>query len=76
MLLRRRSLSWLFGTVVLLGGVAPQAQAQEEEDKPALFDPYGDFRLRIEQDWDSRQTAFDVIIEHLVVRPQRTAQRR
>ena len=55
MLSRRRPLSWLIGTVVLLGGVAPQAQAQEEEDKPSLFDPYGDFRLRIEQDWDSRQ---------------------
>jgi hypothetical protein len=42
---------------VLLGGVAPQARAQavEEEEKPALFDPNVDFRLRIEQDWDSRQ---------------------
>ena len=40
---------------MLLAGVAPPAQAQTEEDQPALFDPYGDFRLRIEQDWDSRQ---------------------
>ncbi|NNK48597.1 MAG: hypothetical protein HKP01_06975 [Gemmatimonadetes bacterium] len=57
MLWRRRSLSWLLGTVLLLGGVAPQAraQAEAEDDEPALFDPNGDFRLRIEQDWDSRQ---------------------
>ena len=40
---------------MLLGGVASPAWAQTEEDEPALFDPYGDFRLRIEQDWDSRQ---------------------
>ena len=52
---RRRLAWWLVGTIVLLGGVAPPAQAQTDEDGPALFDPYGDFRLRIEQDWDSRQ---------------------
>lgn len=48
---------WLVGTVLLLGGFAPQAfaQATEETDKLSLFDPYGDFRLRIEQDWDSRE---------------------
>lgn len=51
----RRSLLWLIGTLALLGGTAPEAQAQAKADKPALFEPYGDFRLRIEQDWDSRQ---------------------
>ena len=55
MLSRRRPSWWLVGTIVLLGGVASPAQAQTDEDGPALFDPYGDFRLRIEQDWDSRQ---------------------
>ena len=53
----RLPFSWLLGTIVLLGGVAPQARAQapEEDAKPALFDPNVDFRLRMEQDWDSRQ---------------------
>ena len=48
-------LSWLIATVLLLGGIAPPVQAQEEEPKRSLLDPYGDFRLRVEQDWDSRR---------------------
>ena len=55
MIERTHPLCWLIATVLLLGAAAPLAQAQEEESKPALLDPYGDFRLRIEQDWDSRK---------------------
>lgn len=32
-----------------------EARAQEEESEPRLFEPYGDFRIRLEQDWDSLQ---------------------
>jgi hypothetical protein len=45
----------LVATVFLLTGTAPPVQAQEQEAKPSLVDPYGDFRLRVEQDWDSRR---------------------
>jgi hypothetical protein len=31
------------------------AQAQEEEAKARLIEPHGDFRIRLEQDWDSLQ---------------------
>lgn len=60
MIAQVRLRSWLIGTLILLCGVASEArsqdaQAQDEESKPRLFDPYGDFRLRLEQDWDSRQ---------------------
>jgi len=49
-----RGLSWLIGTAVLVGGAAGTLQAQDEESGSSLLDPYADFRLRIEQDWDSR----------------------
>jgi len=48
-------LSWLVGALILLCGIVPQARAQDEESEPDLFEPYGDFRLRLEQDWDSRK---------------------
>jgi hypothetical protein len=51
----RRPSSWSIAIVLLLGWTTLQAQAQEDESKPSLLEPYGDFRLRIEQDWDSRR---------------------
>jgi hypothetical protein len=53
---------WLFSlaaAVTLLGGGSAQAQeqpaVQEDEARPRLLEPSGDFRLRLEQDWDSRK---------------------
>ena len=34
---------------------ASAAAAQEDGSGPSLLDPFGDFRLRLEQDWDSRR---------------------
>jgi len=52
-------LSWLVATATLLGGGAAQAQGtpevQEDKAGPRLVEPFGDFRIRLEQDWDSRQ---------------------
>ena len=42
------------GALLFLCGAAKVA-AQSEESKPRLFNPHGDFRLRMEQDWDSLQ---------------------
>jgi len=46
---------WLIAAIVLSVWHVPAARAQEDDAKPPLLDPYGDFRLRMEQDWDSRQ---------------------
>jgi len=46
---------WLIAAIVLSVWHVPAARAQEYDAKPPLLDPYGDFRIRMEQDWDSRQ---------------------
>ena len=46
---------WLIVAIVMSFGHVPAARAQEDDAEPPLLDPYGDFRLRMEQDWDSRQ---------------------
>jgi hypothetical protein len=45
---------WLIAAIVLSVWHVPAARAQEDDAKPPLLDPYGDLRLRMEQDWDSR----------------------
>lgn len=50
-----RSPTPLLVAAVLACGLASEARAQDAAPEPALFQPFGDFRLRLEQDWDSRQ---------------------
>ena len=52
---RTRSLTRLLGIATLLCVTAAEARAQDDGSELSLFKPYGDFRLRLEQDWDSRQ---------------------
>ncbi len=44
----------LLGVPLLVCATALGAQAQDTPAEPSLFRPFGDFRLRLEQDWDSR----------------------
>jgi hypothetical protein len=46
-------LSLLVIAASVMGGGAARAQVVNEESKPRLFEPHGDFRIRLEQDWDS-----------------------
>ena len=55
MIVRTRLIGSLLGIPILICGIAGDALAQDEGSELALFQPYGDFRLRLEQDWDSRQ---------------------
>ena len=56
---KRGRLAWLLAAVALLGGGEAQARGdsefQKDEAGPRLIEPFGDFRVRLEQDWDSRQ---------------------
>ena len=45
----------LMAVASLLWGIVPEAGAQDNEAKPRLVEPHGDFRIRLEQDWDSLQ---------------------
>lgn len=55
----RRLLPWVAAAVILITGYAGQAEETPEEGpaeaKPRLAEFFGDFRVRLEQDWDSRQ---------------------
>jgi len=46
---------WLIGAAFLFCSGVAQAQARQSESGPRLMEPYGDLRLRLEQDWDSLQ---------------------
>jgi hypothetical protein len=52
---RTRCLTWLIAVPALVCGVCAEARAQGDASESALFRPFGDFRLRLEDDWDSRQ---------------------
>ncbi len=65
---RPRPLPWLIFALIPLFVPASEARAQDEESRPKLFAPYGDFRLRMEQDWDSRQGDGTLLADRLRLR--------
>ena len=52
-------LPWLAAALMLLAATAGQAAGAPEDEPtkvgPRLVEPFGDFRIRLENDWDSRQ---------------------